>query len=110
MIDLAPIRLGPLALDGERALVGVTLAALLLVAEVVARRRGDDAEWAWTSVGIGLLVARAAWVAGHPAAYAERPLEALFFWQGGFFAWVGIVAGGAWALWRARVAGRRPGA
>lgn len=110
VIDLAPIRLGPLALDGERALVGVTLAALLLVAELVARRRGDDAEWAWTSVGIGLLVARVAWVAGHPAAYAERPLEALFFWQGGFYAWVGIVAGGAWALWRARVAGRRRGA
>jgi thiol-disulfide isomerase/thioredoxin len=109
VIDLAPIRLGPLALDGERALAALTLAVLLLVAEVVARRSGGDAEWAWTSVGIGLLVARAAWVAGHPAAYAERPLEALYVWQGGFLAWAGVAAGTAWAFWRARAAGRRPG-
>lgn len=108
VIDLAPIRLGPLALDGERALVAVTLAVLLVAAEATARRGGDDAEWAWASIGIGLLVARAAWVAGHAAAYAERPLEALYVWQGGFVAWAGIAAGGAWALWRARVAGRRP--
>lgn len=109
VIELAPIRLGPLALDGERALVAVTLGVLLLAAEVVARRRGDDAEWAWTSIGVGLLAARAAWVAAHPGAYLERPLEALFFWQGGFLAWVGVAAGGVWALARARAAGRALG-
>jgi thiol-disulfide isomerase/thioredoxin len=106
VIDVAPLRLGPLALDGERALAALALAALLLAAEVAARRRGGDAEWAWSAVGIGLLAARAAWVATHPGAFLARPHEILYVWQGGFVAWVGVAAGAAWALWRARAAGR----
>jgi thiol-disulfide isomerase/thioredoxin len=106
VIDLAPVRLGPLALDGERALVALALAALLVAAELAARRRGGDAEWAWSAVAVGLLVARGAWVAVHPGAFLARPQEILYVWQGGFLAWVGVAAGAAWALWRARAAGR----
>lgn len=97
MPDLAPIRIGPLALAGDRALVALVLAAGLVVAEIVARRRGRDADWAWSSVVVGLLAARLAWVALHPASYLARPLEVVYVWQGGFSAWAGVVAGGAWA-------------
>jgi len=103
--DLAPIRIGPLALAGDRALVALVLLAGLVVAELLARRRGRDADWAWSSVVVGLLVARAAWIALHPASYLARPLEIFYVWQGGFTAWAGVLAGGAWA-W---VQGRRRG-
>ncbi|MDZ7706427.1 MAG: TlpA disulfide reductase family protein [Trueperaceae bacterium] len=98
MPDLAPIRIGPLALAGDRALVALALVAGLAVAEIVARRRGRDADWAWSSVVVGLLVARAAWVALHPASYLARPLEVVYVWQGGFAAWAGVLGGGAWAV------------
>lgn len=105
MPDLAPIRIGPLALAGDRALVALVLLAGLVVAEIVARRRGRDADWAWSSVVVGLVVARAVWVALHPASYLARPLEIFYVWQGGFAAWPGALAGSAWAL----VQGRRRG-
>ena len=104
--DLAPIRIGPLALAGDRALVALALLAGLVVAELLARRRGRDADWAWSSVVVGLVVARAAWVALHPASYFARPLEIVYVWQGGFVAWAGVLAGGVWAA----VQGRRRGA
>ncbi len=106
MPDLAPIRIGPLALAGDRALVALVLLAGLVVAELLARRRGRDADWAWSAVVVGLVVARAAWVALHPASYLARPLEILYVWQGGFAAWPGLLAGSAWAL----LQGRRRGA
>ena len=101
MPELAPLSLGPFVLSGARALVALALAAGLIVAEVLARRRGHEAEWAWTAVLIGLAAARVGWVVAHPQAYLARPLEALYVWQGGFLAWVGIVAGVAWAPARA---------
>ena len=100
--DLAPIRIGPLALAGDRALVALVLLAGLVVAEILARRRGRDADWAWSSVVVGLVVARAVWVALHPASYLARPLEILYVWQGGFVAWAGVLAGGAWAVVQVR--------
>jgi len=105
--QLAPVSLGPVVLSGERALVAVALIAGLLVAEIVGRRRGHDVEWAWTSILVGLAVARLAWIVAHPQAYLPRPLEMLYVWQGGFLAWAGIAAGLTWAAWRST---RRPGA
>lgn len=99
MFDLAPLSIGPVVLDGERALVAVALVAGLVVAEFIGRRRGHDVEWAWTAVVLGLLAARVGWVVAHPQAYLARPLEALFVWQGGFLAWAGVLVGVAWA-WR----------
>lgn len=100
MPELAPLSLGPVVLAGDRALVALALVAGLLVAEIAGRRRGHEVEWAWTSILIGLAVARVAWVVAHPQAYLARPVEALFVWQGGFLAWAGIVAGLGWAAWR----------
>jgi thiol-disulfide isomerase/thioredoxin len=105
MPELAPLALGPLVLSGERALVALALAVGLVAAEVLARRRGVEAEWAWTALFVGLVAARVGWIVAHPQAYLSRPLEMLYVWQGGFLAWAGIVAGVAWALWRAPRAG-----
>ncbi|MDZ7799822.1 MAG: TlpA disulfide reductase family protein [Trueperaceae bacterium] len=103
-ISLAPIRIGPVALSGERLLVAVAVLAALVCVELVARRRGRDADWAWTAVIVGLLAARLAWVTAHLPAYLARPQEILFVWQGGFTAWAGALAAVAWAVgrsWRA---------
>lgn len=108
MLALAPVSLGPVVLSGERALVALTLIAGLLVAEIVGRRRGHEVEWAWSSILVGLAVARLAWIVAHPQAYLTRPLEMLYVWQGGFLAWAGVAAGLAWAGWRStRQAGGR---
>lgn len=103
--DLAPVRIGPLALAGERAWVALVLLAALVVAEAIARRRGRDADWAWGAVGVGLMAARLAWVVAHPGAYLARPLEIVQIWQGGFVASAGLAAGVLWAAWRLRVRG-----
>lgn len=92
-------------LSGERALVALALAVGLVTAELLARRRGVEAEWAWTALFVGLIAARVGWIVAHPQAYLSRPLEMLYVWQGGFLAWAGIVAGAGWALWRAPRAG-----
>lgn len=65
---------------------------------MVARRRGRDAEWAWTAVLIGLAAARVGWVVANPQAYVARPWEAFYVWQGGFLAWAGVAGGLAWAV------------
>jgi len=110
MPELAPLALGPVVLSGERALVAIALAVGLLTAEVLARRRGVEAEWAWTALFVGLIAARVGWIVAHPQAYLARPLEALYVWQGGFLAWAGIVAGLAWAVGRAPRSGVPRGA
>lgn len=104
--DLAPFALGPVVLAGDRAFVAIVLLAVLVAVEIRSRRRGADAEVGWTSVWIGLLVARVAWIATHPSSYLANPLEALFVWQGGFVAWAGLAAGIAWASWRTYAQGR----
>lgn len=80
--------------------MAVVVLAWLVVAELVARRRGSDASWAWTSVLVGVAVARVGWVVTHPVAYLDRPMEMLFVWQGGFLGLAGFVAGGGFALLR----------
>jgi thiol-disulfide isomerase/thioredoxin len=110
MPELAPLALGPVVLSGERALVAIALAVGLLTAELLARRRGVEAEWAWTALFVGLIAARVGWIVAHPQAYLARPLEVVYVWQGGFLAWAGIVAGLAWAAWRAPRSGVPRGA
>jgi thiol-disulfide isomerase/thioredoxin len=101
MPELAPLALGPIVLAGDRALVAIALVVGLLTAEGLARRRGHEAEWAWSALVVGLVAARVGWIVAHPQAYLARPLEVAYVWQGGFLAWAGIVAGLAWAAWRA---------
>jgi len=102
VLDLAPLTIGPLVLAGDRALVVLLLGAGLLVAEVLARRSGEDAEWAWIAVLTGLVGARLGFVVANLDVFLQRPLEIVFFWQGGFVAWVGLLVGIAAALWALR--------
>ena len=102
MIELAPVTLGPVVLAGDRALVVVSLLVGLIVAEVVSRRSGRDAEWAWSAVIVGLLAARLGFVVVNADVFLARPLEIVFFWQGGFLAWLGVMVGAGWAGWTLR--------
>jgi hypothetical protein len=110
MPDLAPLPLGPFVLAGERALVILALAAGLVVAEVLGRRRGRDAEWAWQAVILGLVAARVGYVAANADVFAPRPLDAFAFWQGGFVPWVGVAVGLAYAAFAVRRRGVAAGA
>ena len=102
MIGLAPVTLGPVVVAGDRALVVVSLLVGLIVAEVVSRRSGRDAEWAWSAVIVGLLAARLGFVVVNADVFLARPLEIVFFWQGGFLAWLGVMVGVGWAGWTLR--------
>ena len=92
MPDLAPLSLGPLVLNGERALVALAVLAAVVVADIQGRRRGRSADWSWSAVAIGLLAARVGWIVAHPQAYLARPLDVFYVWQGGFLGWAGVAA------------------
>ncbi len=92
MLEFAPVRLGPFALDGDRAWAALVVAAFVLAAEAVARRRGGRADDAWAAVLIGVAVARLAYVGVHADVFAARPWETLYLWQGGFVGWAGGAA------------------
>lgn len=98
------ISLGPLALP----VPPLVLVAAVWLAAWVARRRAlaehaASAESAvWISAGMGLVGARAGWLAEHASAYAAQPLAALDVRDGGWSAWAGILAGAATLAWRAR--------
>lgn len=94
MGDVSAVRLGPVALSGERFGVAIALVALLIVAEVLERRgRKGVAPVAWNAVLVGLLAARLGYVALHMTVYAKDPLSVLYVWQGGFDLLVGAAAG-----------------
>ncbi len=76
---------------------GVLASMLWLAAAGPARERTAAIDAALAALAGGLIGARAAYVIAHLAQYTERPLEALFFWQGGL-SWVGGAAGAAAGL------------
>lgn len=97
------VRLGPVALSGERFGVLIALVALLVVAEVLNRRdRKGVAPVAWNAVVFGLLVARLGYVALHMGAYVADPLSVLYLWQGGFNLAIGTLAAVAYAVFALR--------
>ena len=77
------IHLGPAAIQssGLALLIGLWLGTL--VAERECRRRGLDGELAWNAIAVLLVVtvvaARIAYVAQHPTAYSQDPLQVLAF-------------------------------
>ncbi|MGQ9754322.1 MAG: prolipoprotein diacylglyceryl transferase family protein [Thermaceae bacterium] len=93
------VSLGPFALPWARVQVALALLGMVLLAELYARRVDRRlATWAWNAVLVGFLVARVAFVIRHAPVYAQDPLSVLWVWQGGFDAWVGVVAGGVYTL------------
>lgn len=79
------ISLGLLALSADRAPVLVALAVLLAAAALLARRFGAGlSAWAGNAALTAFLAARVGHVIAHASIFAQEPLTALAFWQGGF--------------------------
>lgn len=101
------ISLGPFVLSFERFTAFASLAALVLIAELMARQVDKDTEqsdkrlatWASNVVLVILLSARVGFVVIHSQIYLQQPLTALYFWQGGFSALSGIAGGAFYSLW-----------
>ena len=99
MGDVNDVRLGPVAISGERFGVAIALVALLIAAEVLDRRgRKGVAPVAWNAVVFGLLAARLGYVALHMGAYVADPLSVAYLWQGGFDLPIGVAAGAVYAV------------
>lgn len=100
------ISLGPLVLSADRAPVMIALAVLLAAGALMARRVGAGlSAWAGNAALAAFLAARAGHVAAHAGTYAQEPLSALAFWQGGFSPAAGVagfLAVTALHLWRNR--------
>lgn len=93
------INLGPFAISAARLVVALSLAGLLIAAELLARRVDPVfSEWGWSTLWVALLGARAGYVLIHLGAYAGDPVSVLYIWQGGFSPLWGIVAGGVYSV------------
>lgn len=92
------VQIGPIALSWARVQVALALLGKILLAEAYAQKVDRRlSSWAWNVILVGLLAARLAFVLRY-AAYAQDPLSALYVWQGGFDAWVGVASGGVYTL------------
>lgn len=100
------LSLGPFVLSAERAPVVIALAVLLAASAIMARRFGTGLSgWVGNAVLAAFVAARAGHVAAHAATFAQEPLSALAFWQGGFSLTggaIGFLAVTALHLWRHR--------
>lgn len=85
--------IGPLVIALPRLFFLLGVAAGMLAAYLVERRHGTRVETPlWWSLVLGLLAARAAYVLTHLPAFALQPWSALYLWQGGYVALVGVGA------------------
>ena len=103
------VSLGPFVLPLDRLYTLLALAGFLGTGELMARRLKQAAlsNWAWNTVFAGLLAARLGYIAGHWPVYREGLVSILYFWQGGFAPWWGLLGGLAYTLGFFRT---RPGA
>lgn len=87
------LQIGPLMIAADRLLAVVLLWAFLSAAALIAARRGGPVvRVAWIAATLGVLTARAGYVAQNWAAYAVEPGSILAVWQGGFLLWPGVFA------------------
>lgn len=90
------ISLGPLNLAVDRLVAVVAIWIFLALVATIGKRTRQRGERAGLYAALaGIVVARAAYVAGHWPSFAESPLSAFSVWQGGFVAWAGIGASAA---------------
>lgn len=104
---MSGITLGPLVLSMDRFAFIAGAVSFLLVINLVRRsRRADKGLDSWGTLTLlgGVVAARLSHVARNLDVYAQEPLTAFAFWQGGFDAWAGL---GAVALLLAVLALRR---
>lgn len=85
--------LGPFVISLPRLFLLLGLAAAVITAYGVERRTGVSVRKPlWWSLLIGLLAARLGYMLTHLAAFEARPWEALYLWQGGYSAMLGVLA------------------
>jgi thiol-disulfide isomerase/thioredoxin len=93
------IALGPLLLPTQAVLLVLAAAAALgvlaLLPESEQARRSRSESRVFIALAIGVLGARAGWVARHWQAYSESPGALLAFRDGGYDPWVGLLTGAA---------------
>jgi len=86
--------LGPLVLSADRAYAALGFIALILLAELMARRTSPKlSNWAWGAALATFAGARFGFVLLHTSSFSSEPWTAFFFWQGGFNPWLGITTG-----------------
>ena len=108
--------IGPAVLPAPRFFALLALAVLVLVAELVVwtarreqRRMAQNdgltldvshvsANWAWSAALIAVLGARLGFVFENAGYFWANPFGVLKFWEGGFSAWWGVVAGAITAV------------
>ncbi len=102
----AGLTLGPFSFSAGLLTTFAAVLALLLVGELVGRRRGVEVERRlWIMVALAVVAARLAYVARFSDAYLAAPLSMLAIRDGGFSALAGVAAGVAAAAlmgWRDR--------
>jgi thiol-disulfide isomerase/thioredoxin len=80
--------IGPLVFANDRLHAVIALAVVLLVLEVVGRRRpalaGPLHRWGWHLLASWIVAARLGFVLVNREAFADAPLSALAVWQGSF--------------------------
>jgi cytochrome c biogenesis protein CcmG/thiol:disulfide interchange protein DsbE len=87
------LRIGPFMLALDRAIALAAIWAFLAMGTAISTRTGTPASRAtWAATGVGLVAARAGYVAANWPAFAIEPWTILAFWQGGFAIWPGIAA------------------
>ena len=95
---------GPLALGVSHVLLFGSLLLATLVGWLIGRRHGCNPEsQLFRVLMLGLLVARLAFVLVYAEYYRDEPWRVVDIRDGGFIAWLGVLAGlalGAWYLWR----------
>lgn len=95
------VGIGPLVFSSERFAAILGIGAFLFLAVLIAWRLGRRFEsWAFWSVALAVVSARLGHVLEHLSTFAQDPLRALAFWQGGFsWPWA-VIPLAAFAVWR----------
>lgn len=97
------VEVGPLAIAVERlAAVGAIWAFLLVATWLDRRSECRLANIAWVATGLGILAARAGFVADNWEAFAVEPPSILYLWQGGFAPLPGVAAAALFIAIRVR--------
>ena len=85
------LSLGLLAIAAERLLAVILIWVFLAFAS--SRRFGFERSWlAWTSVSVGVVAARSAYILENWTAFSAEPVSMLYLWQGGFSGLWGVAA------------------
>lgn len=96
-------QVGPLLLPAPLLIVMASVAVASIIAHLIGRRRGVEAEsLVWQGLLVAAIAARLAFVIGQASSYREAPWSALDIRDGGWQPAAGLVAGVAYLLWRVR--------